>query len=95
MTRIYSVKAPNRRLPVQVFYNVLNLVSINSWVLFKEINNSKISRSDFIIKLIEGILSLKENSSSSRTIFSSPSTKRKLNDLPSIHCQIKLYNKKP
>ncbi|CAF0936546.1 unnamed protein product [Brachionus calyciflorus] len=33
MTRIYLGKAPSRRWLMQVFYNLLNLACINSWVL--------------------------------------------------------------
>jgi hypothetical protein len=44
MSRQYSVSAATRRWPVSVFYNILNLAAINSWVLFKTINNSQISR---------------------------------------------------
>lgn len=41
MARFYSVKAPTRRWPLQIFYNILNLASINSWVLYKKINKKK------------------------------------------------------
>ena len=53
MTRLYTPKAQTRRWPVHVFFNILNIVIINSWVLFKDVNKSKISRRDFIIKLVE------------------------------------------
>lgn len=55
MARFYSVKAPTRRWPLQIFYNILNLASINSWVLYKKILKKKISRRKFLIKLIEEI----------------------------------------
>ena len=44
MTRKYSVKAASRRWPVHAFYNVIDLAIINSWLLYKEICKSKISR---------------------------------------------------
>lgn len=44
MTRFYNVKAPSRRWPMQVFYNILNLATINAWLLYKIVNKSKISR---------------------------------------------------
>lgn len=55
MARFYSVKAPTRRWPLQIFYNILNLALINSWILYKKINRTRISRRDYIIKLIEEI----------------------------------------
>ena len=35
MTRKYSVKAANRKWPIHMFYNVINLALINSWILFE------------------------------------------------------------
>lgn len=57
MAKFYSVKAPTRRWPMQVFYNIINLACINSWILYKSVNKSNISRRDFLIKLIEEIKS--------------------------------------
>ncbi|XP_058873952.1 piggyBac transposable element-derived protein 4-like [Acipenser ruthenus] len=51
MVRQYSVKAGSRRWPVAVFYNVLDLAAINSFVLYKECTGENISRRDFILKL--------------------------------------------
>lgn len=55
MTKQYSVKYPTRRWPIAVWYNILNLAGINSWILYKEVNNSNISRREFLIKLVEEI----------------------------------------
>jgi hypothetical protein len=33
MARNYSVKAGSRRWPIQIWYNVLDLAAINSWIL--------------------------------------------------------------
>ena len=52
MARQYSVKARTRHWPVAVFYEILNLVSINAYILYKEQTIEKISRIDFISKLI-------------------------------------------
>ena len=38
MARQYSVKAGTRRWPVAVFYNILDLVGINAFVLYKKTN---------------------------------------------------------
>lgn len=57
MAKLYSVKAPTRRWPIQVWYNIVNLAVINSWILYKQAKKSNISRHNFIIKLIEEIFS--------------------------------------
>lgn len=74
MSRQYSTRAPTRRWPVAVFYNMLNLAVINSWILYKQVNLSKISRQDFIISLIEEILAYSEGEKKTPT---TPSTKRR------------------
>lgn len=53
MARIYSVKAASRRWPIHVFYNVLDLALINSWIIYKQVCSSKISRRIFIQKICE------------------------------------------
>lgn len=53
MARKYSVKASSRRWPVQVFYNILDLAAINSWILYKETTGASIKRRDFILKLAD------------------------------------------
>ena len=53
MARKYSVKAASRRWPIHVFYNVIDLALINSWVLFREICKSSISRRKFIQSVVE------------------------------------------
>uniref|UniRef100_A0A3B3SZ47 PiggyBac transposable element-derived protein domain-containing protein n=1 Tax=Paramormyrops kingsleyae TaxID=1676925 RepID=A0A3B3SZ47_9TELE len=51
MVRKYSVKAPTRRWPVTVFYNMLDLAAINASILFKECTHEKVSRRNFILRL--------------------------------------------
>jgi uncharacterized ubiquitin-like protein YukD len=53
MAKKYTVKASSRRWPMQVFYNILDLAAINSWILYKETTQIKISRKDFIFQLAE------------------------------------------
>ena len=53
MTRKYSVKAASRRWPIHVFYNVIDLALINSWILFSYICKSNISRRKFIQRVAE------------------------------------------
>ena len=36
-----------------VFYKVLDLAAINSWILYKEVTGKAISRRDFILQLAE------------------------------------------
>jgi hypothetical protein len=71
MTRQYNVKVPQRRWPMQVFFNIINISVINSWILHKKALNSEISRRKFVIKLIEEILVLNcSQTVSGRTIAS-------------------------
>ena len=44
MTRMYSVKAASRRWPNHVFYNVIDLALINSWILYITVKNSSIKK---------------------------------------------------
>ena len=53
MTRMYSVKAASRRWPNHVFYNVIGLALINSWILYITVNNSSITRKQYIQKVCE------------------------------------------
>ena len=53
MTRMYYVKAGSRRWPVHVFYNVIDMALINSWVIYKKVCQSKISRREYIQKVLE------------------------------------------
>ena len=45
-----SVKAGTRWWPVAVFYNILGLTGINSFVLYKKQTGDKISRRDFLFQ---------------------------------------------
>ncbi len=68
MTRFYSVKYPSRRWPVQVWSNVLNLAAINSWILYREVNNiskKKLTRYSFIEKFVREIRDLVQSPPSS------------------------------
>ena len=55
MNKCYNVKAPSRRWPIQVWNNILNLASINAWIIYKEVNKSMITRQKFSINLIQEI----------------------------------------
>lgn len=51
MPRKYSAKAGSRRWPVQVWYNILDVAAINSWILYKSITGKQLSRRQFILQL--------------------------------------------
>ncbi|XP_054718548.1 piggyBac transposable element-derived protein 4-like [Uloborus diversus] len=53
MARKYTVKAGSRRWPVHVFYNILDLAGINSWILYKQATGKNISRKEFLQQLVE------------------------------------------
>ncbi|XP_046387290.1 uncharacterized protein LOC124161088 [Ischnura elegans] len=53
MARLYSVKPAARRWPLHTFSNILDLAGINAWILFREVNNCKISRRKFLLTLVE------------------------------------------
>ena len=53
MSRCYSVKAGSRRWPIHVFYNVIDMALINSWIIYKHVCNSSISRRMFIQRVSE------------------------------------------
>jgi hypothetical protein len=57
MAHKYTVKSASRRWPLQVFFNILDLAGINSWILYKETTGEKISRKDFLFKLAEELAS--------------------------------------
>lgn len=57
MARKYSVKSGSRRWPLQVFFNILDLAGINSWILYKNTTGETISRKDFLFRLAEELAS--------------------------------------
>ena len=53
LTRKYSVKAASRRWPIHVFFNVIDLALINSWILFRDIRKSGVSSRKFAQRVVE------------------------------------------
>ena len=51
MLRSYSTKASSRRLPLAAFFNMLDIVSLNTYVISKDITLSAQNRRQFLIKL--------------------------------------------
>ena len=52
MARQQSTKVASRRWPLQIFYNILDLAGINSWILFKKATGSAISRQKYLLQLM-------------------------------------------
>ena len=53
ISRCYSVKIGSRRWAIHVFYNVIDIALINSWIIYKHVCNSSISRRMFIQRVSE------------------------------------------
>ena len=51
MARQYTVKASTGRLPVAVFYNILDLACINAYMLYKKKTGDAISRRNIMFQL--------------------------------------------
>ena len=65
MVRLYSTKAASRRWPIHIFYNILDMALINSWIVYCQVTNSSISRRVFIQKVSEELTGFTEQHSSS------------------------------
>ena len=53
MARRYSTRATARRWPVHVFYNILNLATINALIIYRCVTGGKTSRHAFLHHLAE------------------------------------------
>ena len=51
MCRQFSTKSGCRRWPLAVFYNILDLAAVNSWIIYKKQTGSGISRRKFLFEL--------------------------------------------
>ncbi|CAF1084542.1 unnamed protein product [Brachionus calyciflorus] len=76
MTKTYSVKCKTRRWPVVVFFNLVNMAAINSWVLYKQCNNTRISRRLYLIGLAQEILAQSQAQETTPKTPTTPSRKR-------------------
>ena len=52
MARMYSVKSASRRWPVHVFYNIIDKILINVWIVHKIVAKTWLSRKDFIQSVV-------------------------------------------
>ena len=55
MARYHTAKSATRRWPMAVFFNCLDLATINAWVLFRKVTGSTISQRDFLLQLISSL----------------------------------------
>ena len=55
MARQYTTHSASRRWPLAVWTKVLDIASLNAWIIFRKTTGSKVSRRDFILDLIEGL----------------------------------------
>ena len=55
MLRSYSTKVSSRRWPLVAFFNLLNIVSLNTYVICKDITLFAQNRRQFLIKLGEAL----------------------------------------
>ena len=53
MARKYSTHSASRRWSVAVWCNILNIVALNAWILYKKATGKTISRKNFKLQLIE------------------------------------------
>ncbi len=62
MCRSMSTKAGTRRWPFAVFCNLLDMAAINSWIIYRRVSNSNISRRQFILTLADQLCSANASS---------------------------------
>uniref|UniRef100_A0A0K2TMX2 PiggyBac transposable elementderived protein 4like [Megachile rotundata] n=1 Tax=Lepeophtheirus salmonis TaxID=72036 RepID=A0A0K2TMX2_LEPSM len=53
LARKGSSIVPPKRWPLQVFYKLLDFTGVNRYIIYKEVTTVKISRREYIQKLIE------------------------------------------
>lgn len=58
MAKHFTTKAGTRRWPLAVFFNILDFAGINSWILYKMCTGAKISRRQYLLLLVEEIISM-------------------------------------
>ena len=77
MARQYSVKCASRRWPLHVFFNIIDLAIINSWILYRKITGSNISRWQFMQQLTEELTGTCKNRRNRRDESVPPPAKRR------------------
>lgn len=74
MARKYTVKSGSRRWPLQVFFNILDLAAINSWILYKNTTGDNVSRKDFLFRLAEELAAKYQTSRQKPAEINTPTT---------------------
>lgn len=69
MARKYTVRAGTRRWPVHVFYNILDLAAINSWIIYRQVTGENISRHNYILQLVSELRAEYVNKKQSASAF--------------------------
>jgi hypothetical protein len=57
MLREYTTRSATRRWPVAVWHNLLDISILNAWVCFRQATGSKIPRKNFILNVIQHLIS--------------------------------------
>ena len=89
MARKYSVKSKSQRWPLQVFFNILDLAGINSWILYQETTGEGISRQEFLFQLGE---ELAKEDQKERQLGKGPAEIIATDTSDQKKCQIKFWN---
>ena len=58
MVQMYSTRYASRRWPLYVFFNMHDIATINSWVLYNETTLKNISRRKYTLTLVEELISV-------------------------------------
>ena len=86
MCRQMTTKSGCRRWTLAVFFNILDLAAVNSWIVYKEETGDKITRRSFLHTLSE---QLKESAVAEKNDDHMPSNPKSGNSSKRIRCQIK------
>lgn len=70
MVKSMTTKIGTRRWPLAVFFNLLDIAGVNSWIVFKKKTSSEISRREFLFKLGEQLTAANVLARSSSTTLS-------------------------
>ena len=69
MARLYSAKSPSRRWPLSVWGNILDIAAINAHILYTKSTGIRISRRNFILKVIESLRHQSQENAADDSIF--------------------------
>ena len=61
MLRAYSTKEASRRWPLATFFNLLDIVALDAYVICKDVQITAKKKRDFIIELAEKLFTVERN----------------------------------